>query len=397
MERTISLSKLKARLDAVLERRKPPHQPNDSHPVGDLRCEVLEKLEYGAHEKLWNGHYDSQTQAAAHKRLKDLARSEASRDVSHETLTWLVERIYQYEERNDAASLSKPRQHWDEIVYYEEIIAAGPAESEEAAQEYADPEIMIVRNGPRGRDLFAGTPVARWVTGRIDPISVLRFDETTGTNQIIGGDYVVLDVPSRPRYGAVGLLIDPKNGPLGSPGVALIAQFRYGPQRFLLEAPRGFSDPYDPDELPFHTLLREAGEETGVDVRPEEVYLLRDMYTDSGKLADRPSFFLVFVDRNRPSDALREEPVAAPLWYRLEDFYRAVLSLEPLTVTGYDPFDDPWLREHRPHLLKDTFRNKYRNVLEVADCFTISTAFLSLPYLLRRFPEINWTDILRSS
>lgn len=210
------------------------------------------------------------------------------------------------------------------------------------------------------------------------------------------GEYVRIEVPSG-LHGAVILPVDQDTGE-----VLLVTQYRHSAQEFLTEAPRGFGHIGDKDASV--TAKRELLEETGHTVAMnkfgvEELYYLKSTFTDTGKLWERPSYYLAMVNKGRYSESFHtlNPAMEDPCWVGLESFIRALFAPNAIALAEdeYEFLGAPatHLEAMRPETQIACAR------LSIVDGFTTQVGMLALPWLRRRFPQAYqqaWSKIIDS-
>lgn len=238
-----------------------------------------------------------------------------------------------------------------------------------------DGEIEVV--GGLSTENLAAESVRRWVGVYVDSVRFWTRLDPDGRPHISEGSYVRIETPGR-QHGAIVLPVDYLSGE-----VCLVTQFRHPQRALATEAPRGFADP-GIDFAPSDAAERELDEEAGLRPRQPLVYL-KESYTDTGKLADRPSLFLAWVDREEQVARLKAKspPLEDPVWIPLFDFLEAIFARGEVELRG-----TPTFVEVGPH--QGIRRSKSRlaqGYLCIEDAFTIQVALLALPHLKRQFPE----------
>lgn len=237
------------------------------------------------------------------------------------------------------------------------------------------------------QSLIAGSafPVAaKYVSVFVDKV---RFFQTSkeGPGVVIGpAEYVRIE-PTSGLDGAVVLPVEIESG-----DVLLVTQYRHAPQKFVTEVPRGFGSPGN-DASTHDTGRRELREETGrlpiIGPEGEEMYLLKESFTDTGKLSEKPSLFVAFVHRQATSERLaRWNPAMEdPVWVSLQAFVRALFSASPVQLQpGEMQFATP-----ERHLGRMRVRTEIsQGILRIEDSFTLQAGLLALPLLARRFPSL---------
>jgi len=228
-------------------------------------------------------------------------------------------------------------------------------------------------------------PVNEYVAVYVDDVR-FRQMESDGKVNVKAGKYVRIEVPSR-QAGAVVLPVDKNTGE-----VLLVTQFRHPQRRYLTEVPRGFGM-LGIDRTAYETAKRELKEETGAvlvvnDRGTEEIYRLRSLYTDTGKLEESPEYFLVFVDKmHQQTELNRSEPTMEdPIWVNLSKFYEALYTDEEVTVEEGKDFEFCLIPENREKLNAQTKLNEGK--LSIEDTFTVIVGALAKPILEKRFPKL---------
>ncbi len=221
---------------------------------------------------------------------------------------------------------------------------------------------------------------SRYVSVYVDKVRF--FQKGKDEYSVSDGEYIRIEVPSL-LHGAVVLPVEQSTGQ-----VLLVTQYRHSAQRFLTDCPRGFGMT-GADQNEFHTAKRELAEETGhVPVKTtegvEKLYLLKDSYTDTGKLWEKPALFLAYVDRDSFTDHLNEYNPAMedPVWVNLPGFVKALYARSPVQLAR-DEYE--FAREPR-HLRRMRPRTPIsRGLLSIEDGFTLQAGLLALPRLKERF------------
>jgi 8-oxo-dGTP pyrophosphatase MutT (NUDIX family) len=271
-----------------------------------------------------------------------------------------------------------------------------------------NPELGEIELVEKGENLITEEqhfPTSKYVGVAVDKVRFRQFkpDNTVG---ITDGKYVRIYSPS--AYdggvnGAVVLPIDPETG-----RVLMVCQYRHsqrhrGDSAFMVEVPRGFSS-LGIDKDSEQVARRELEEETGVGDKMYtdkegnyQIYLLKTVVPDSGKLCDSVDLYLCYVNpkfynketRSRPSIAMEDT-----FWVNFETFMEAIYSSNKTGVTArkgdfeylateaeYKNYFRPlW---HRP--IADNIGIAKRPVLLIEDSFTIQTALLAIPLLYKKF------------
>lgn len=378
---TITAPLLRAFIQARAKVRQPARLPNGARLTREVLIdEIVARLTEKDH--VADGNRQLLRWAKQRRKIKTW-----SPDV--ETLDWIANRIHAYECADPDARLARPRDYWEYWIPGARVYPADRADTlTEGDRRAARGEIWVTKEG-KNRISHGDGYVHRLVAVHVDKVRFLQAAKNSDEIAIRDGNYIRIGVPVE-NHGAVGLFVD-----LETQEVVLTAQWRHSQKDFLIETPRGFSAPEDEDT--HDTIEREGAEETGRRIEGKHVRWLRDLYTDTGKLWEQPSYFLVYVNRNDYDDkrVYVRDPIVAPLWVHLDEFYDAVFSGDEIELSR-NPFDDPWLVEHRPHMLH--LREKFGNRLKIVDAFTTTTAFLALPHLARERKLRNlglWTEFRR--
>ena len=187
--------------------------------------------------------------------------------------------------------------------------------------------------------------------------------------------------------GAVVLPVEEESG-----DVLLVTQYRHSSQRFLTECPRGFGH-IGSDQSEIDTARRELEEETGrLPVKTadgvEQLFLLRSSYTDTGKLWERPSFFLAYVSRSKYTDTINawNPAMEDPVWVPLERFVHALYAEGGVSLA---PEEFEFLCPPR-HLEKMRAKTPIaQGHLVIEDAFTLQAGLLALPHLAQKFSELK--------
>jgi hypothetical protein len=354
---------------------------------------TLAELRDSMREVIDPDQHGSRASTASEKWFRDKAKGRERFELREDQLDDLALYYHQWEERSAKARVLRPRDIWVRwLVDYSRDYNDATDKRAIDVDPVGLADYAIAITQPGTNVLPPESLVNRWVAVFVDKVRLRQYDEGSDRESIQDGEYVRIEHPTR-KYGSVGLLLDDQS-PDG-PWCCLAAQWRHAPRIFMCEAPRGFFDPLR-DRNPYETMEREARDESGVELQSHRNPLvhLRRAYTDTGKLADDPSFFIVFVDRNRPTEELRREPRVAPLWYKVEDVYRAIFSEAGYVHVNYDPFNDAWLRHYRKHLIRP-LSEALGTRLQVQDCFTITVAMLALPRMMILYPGLPWREMIR--
>lgn len=228
-------------------------------------------------------------------------------------------------------------------------------------------------------------PVNKYVAVYVDDVRFRQRDEETGRVVVKEGKYIRIEVPSG-LPGAIVLPVDSETG-----DVLLVTQYRHPQRRFLTEAPRGFGM-LGVDRQTIDTARREMAEEAGAiplkNIRGvEEIYHLRALYTDTGKLAEAPYYYLAFVNRKLQLENLnrREPTMEDPVWISLPVFYRAIYQEDPIELERGD-YEFCLKEEYREKLNAKTPLDD--GLLQIEDAFTVLVALLAQPRLKQRFSHL---------
>ena len=261
-------------------------------------------------------------------------------------------------------------------------------------------EIEMIQQSTFGLISEDHSPVNQYVQVYVDNVRFRMFDRETNKPAIKPGRYVRIVVPSG-LNGTVILPVDPETG-----DILLLTQFRHPQRRWLTEAPRGFGA-LGIDKNDFDTARREVEEETGAVIssinNEEQLFELKHLFTDTGKLTEMPGYFLAFVNRKLQIERLRVNPpiMEDPVWISLPKFYQAIYSKKPITLD--DEFEFVFMQHER----KEYFGSSPlldEDVLEINDAFTSQVGLLAFPYLCKYFkshPMISkekwndWFDLTR--
>lgn len=143
------------------------------------------------------------------------------------------------------------------------------------------------------------------------------------------------------------------------------------------------------DKTSMDTARRELEEETGAKIlfsnNREELFHLKDLYTDTGKLSEMPGYFLAFVDRELQMERLRINPPSMedPVWISLRKFYEAIFSNEPIQLE-HDEHELVFLQHEREEFFGTSLMIDEAK-LEIVDAFTSQIGLLTMPHLKNRF------------
>lgn len=228
-------------------------------------------------------------------------------------------------------------------------------------------------------------PANRYTSVYVDRVR-FRMRAEDGSVKISNGQYARIDIPGRELRGegAIVLAVNRENG-----HVLLVTQYRHPQRRHLTEAIRGFGM-LGADRSEYDTALRELVEEGGLRPSANEersLICLRSLFTDTGKLCERPSYFLAMVDRSEQDQKLnRQEPLMEdPIWVPLKAFYQSLRNEEGVKLK-HGEFHFAFDKDKRT-----VFGNKTdsqgRFHLLIEDAFTTLAGLLAEPHLQRRFPE----------
>jgi 8-oxo-dGTP pyrophosphatase MutT (NUDIX family) len=247
---------------------------------------------------------------------------------------------------------------------------------------------IVVESGRNLVDPVVYSGVAPYVAVYVDRVKFFQKNKLTGERQVAPGQYVRIEVPGS-QPGAVSLPVC-----LATREVMLVAQFRHPQRKFMVEAPRGFANIIH-DSGPADTAKRETREETGLVVEDSRQVPLRSLYTDTGKLSEKPTYFLQYVDKEafQREFLSRSSVMQAPAWVPLNDFFRSIFSEEPISVSR-DLFDETFLRKHRAWL--DGLSDLDEQRLHIEDAFSVTCGFLAVPHLLPKLPDLQcWSYFSR--
>lgn len=226
-------------------------------------------------------------------------------------------------------------------------------------------------------------PANKYVAVYVDDV---RFRQKEDDRVVVkNGKYIRIEPPSG-LPGAIVLPVDAETG-----DVLLVTQYRHPQRRFLTEAPRGFGM-LGVDQATIDTAKREMAEETGAlplknIAGLEEVFFLKAAYTDTGKLTEKPHYFLAFVDRASQTTKLnRYEPTMEdPVWITLPVFYRAVYQAGSVKMQKNE-YKLCLKKEYKKRL--NTHTPIDDGILQIEDAFTCLVALLAKPHLEEKFPEL---------
>jgi 8-oxo-dGTP pyrophosphatase MutT (NUDIX family) len=256
-------------------------------------------------------------------------------------------------------------------------------------------EIEMIQQSSVGLISEAHFPVDTFVQVYVDDVRFRMFDRKINKPEIKPGKYVRIEVPSG-LNGAVILPVDPETG-----DILLVTQFRHPQRLWLTETPRGFGF-IGIDKNDFDTARRELEEETGAIIsnigNVEHLYELKHLYTDTGKLAEMPGYFLAYVKRKLHTESLRVNPpiMEDPVWVSFPKFYQAVYSKKPVTLES-DEFEFIFMQHVRQQYFGSSpLIDEHR--LEIKDAFTSQVGLLAFPHLCKHFKdhaiitEEKWND-----
>lgn len=246
-------------------------------------------------------------------------------------------------------------------------------------------EIQITRESSQNLlDAKEFKIASRFASVHVDEVRF--FQNTPEGPSICEGQYLRIEIPSG-LHGAVILPVDHETG-----DVLLVTQYRHAAQRFLTECPRGFGH-IGADRSEVETARRELLEETGrLPVRTsrgvERLHRLRSSYTDTGKLWEKPSFFLAYVSRSGYADTVNawNPAMEDPIWVRLEVFVQALYSDTGVSLERSD-FEYVCPPRHLHKMRGETAVSE--GVLMIEDAFTIQAGLLALPLLEEEFGPIR--------
>ncbi|QQS42549.1 MAG: NUDIX domain-containing protein [Acidobacteriota bacterium] len=235
------------------------------------------------------------------------------------------------------------------------------------------------------------SPVDRYVSVFVDKVNFRQYDKELGKAVVKPGNFVRIESPG--GEGAVILVCDSQSG-----DICLVTQWRHSirERRWLTEAPRGFASRLDRSML--DTALREMGQETTyqpmLNDGEEMIQRLKCFYTDTGKLSDKPGYFLAFVDRDKHED--RMDPVVNPpvrddpVWIPLRSFYQAIFARTPIQIG--DEVEFVFVQHIREEYFAE-YPLAEEGELEICDGFTALAGLLAFPYLAKYFRnKTGWDD-----
>jgi 8-oxo-dGTP pyrophosphatase MutT (NUDIX family) len=317
-----------------------------------------------------------------------IGRTKFYEEVAADSVLWrsesVIDQIFRIIDGTNgrvAARAAEPRKRRATIFpddYITTVLPSGNAERGEIE--------IVVQSGENliKPDSHAG--VAPYVAVYVDKVRFFQRDKLTGERYVAPGDYIRIEVPSeigkaKKNGGAVSLPVC-----VASREVMLVAQFRHPQRAFMVEAPRGFPNAVL-DAGAADTAKRETREETGLHVEDPRQHCLRSLYTDTGKLAEKPSYYLQYVDRDafQREFLSRSSVMQAPAWIPLHDFYESIFSEEPIALSR-ELFDEAFLRAHRAWL--DGLSDLDENRLHIQDAFTVTAGLLAIPHLISKMPEL---------
>jgi len=228
-------------------------------------------------------------------------------------------------------------------------------------------------------------PTNKYVSVYVDDVQ-FRQKDSSDMVKIMKGKFVRIGIPSG-LPGAVVLPVDAETG-----DVLLVTQYRHPQRRFLTEAPRGFGM-LGVDDGAVDTARREMAEEAGaMPIKGldgiEELFFLKSLYTDTGKLMGAPHYYLAFVDRKLQLAKLnRQEPtMESPVWVGLEVFFKAVRANGAIALQDNE-FEHTLNPNHKQKLNIHTVMED--GILQIEDALTTLVSFLALPHLIQRFPNLD--------
>lgn len=258
------------------------------------------------------------------------------------------------------------------------------------------------------RNIVEDEDIKKYVRIYIDDVKFIQKDKQAGKPDYRKGKYICIE-PATNKHGSVVLPID-KEGK-----ILLVNQFRHPQRKFITEAIRGFSNFEDDNEL--ITALREFSEEGGgpslkdlqnsglddilIELTKENEYIhidneqcaikdifyLRSLYTDTGKLWEAPHYYLFKVDHKlQNNNIIRNEPIMeSPIWVKFKYVLRSIVQNKAIQLKNNEIEDvfeqNEFCINKRDHLLKyrDPLIEEYKIYIE--DAFTSQIIFLSLPRL----------------
>lgn len=258
------------------------------------------------------------------------------------------------------------------------------------------------------RNIIEDEIIKKYVKIYIDDVKFIQKDNQTGRPNYKQGKYICIE-PATKKHGSVVLPIDKKGN------VLLVNQFRHPQRKFITEAIRGFSDFEDDNEL--ITALREFSEEGGgpslkdlenigledllieltkknedihienEDCAIKDIYYLRSLYTDTGKLWEAPHYYLFQVDHKlQNNNIIRNEPIMeSPIWVKFKYVLRSIVQNKAIQLNNHE-IEDVFKQNgkgkiKRNHLLKYRDPHIEENKIFIEDAFTSQIVFLSLPIL----------------
>ena len=118
------------------------------------------------------------------------------------------------------------------------------------------------------------------------------------------------------NHGRPGVAIIPLHGD----HIGLVHQYRYPVGRHMWEIPRGFGETNDPRE----DAVRELREETGIDVRTEELIDLGVIHPNSGLLASEVHLYAVRIEESIGHIKDAGEQHEAFTWFPLDQLLSQV-------------------------------------------------------------------------
>lgn len=235
-------------------------------------------------------------------------------------------------------------------------------------------------------DLIPGeNTVKKYVSIKIDRV---EYNTSEGFKEgqyirIIHPNSYYVDNPGT-KDSAVILPINPRKGK-----VLLVSQYRHSMRHrgknkaWMTEIPRGFSE-YRQDKDSIEAALRELKEETGFG-QDVKLKFLKKIVPDSGKLCDTVDLYAAFINYQNISykQAVRLG-MSDPFWVDIIDFYLAIVSEEPITLTKeveYVFSEETYERENKA-VPKRLELNKGFQELYIDCSFTIQSALLAFPKIL---------------
>lgn len=258
------------------------------------------------------------------------------------------------------------------------------------------------------RNIIEDEIINKYVNIYIDNVEFIQKDNKTDAINNTPGKYICIQ-PASNKHGSVVLPVD-KDG-----NVLLVNQFRHPQRKFITEAIRGFSDFEDNNEL--ITALREFSEEGGgpslkdlenigledlllklteenkyIHIENEQcaikdIFYLRNLYTDTGKLWEAPRYYLFHVNHKlQNNNIIRKGPIMeSPVWVKFKYVLRSIVQDEAIQLKN-NGIEDVF-KQNEYSISRRNYLLKYRdplideNKIYIEDAFTSQIVFLSLPRL----------------